>query len=248
MTSFLDRLLALHGAAIYLVVGGLVFAEDAVFVGFVVPGETAAILGGVAASRGNASVVALCVIVVVAAVVGDSIGYAIGARYGDRLMQFRPLQKRADRLEHARELLQRRGGPAVLAGRFVAFLRAVTPALAGSAHLPYPRFFAYNFAGGVVWGVGSVLVGYLAGNSYKAVEKAFGPATAAVVAVVVIVLVIVWAVRRHRRRNGADRPGGTTGNNNKNGNNSTSGKSSKSSNSSRSGGNSKDGGDGSAGR
>ena len=67
MGSLVERVLGLHGLAIYLTVGLLVFAEDAVFVGFVVPGETAAILGGVAASRGNASVVLLCVIVVVAA-------------------------------------------------------------------------------------------------------------------------------------------------------------------------------------
>jgi membrane-associated protein len=211
VSAFLDRLLSLHGAVLYLVVGGLVLAEDAVFVGFVVPGETAAILGGVAASRHNASVVVLCVVVVVAAVVGDSVGYAIGARYGDRLLRSRGLLRRAARLDRARELLNRRGGPAVFAGRFVAFLRAVMPALAGSAHLRYPRFFAYNFAGGLVWGVASVLVGYLAGNSYKAVAKAFGSVTAAIVALAVIAALIVWAVRRHRREGRADSPGDPDG-------------------------------------
>jgi len=200
VSHFVDRLLSLHGAVLYLIVGALVFAEDAVFVGFVVPGETAAIIGGVAASRHNASVAGMCAIVVVAAIVGDSIGYAIGARYGDRLVKSRLLRNRTASVDRARDLLNRRGGPAVFVGRFVAFLRAVMPALAGSAHLPYRRFLVYNVAGGVIWGVGSVLLGYLAGNSYKAVERLFGPVTAAVVALVVIVGLIVWSVRRHRRR------------------------------------------------
>jgi membrane protein DedA with SNARE-associated domain len=199
VSALVERILAVNGMAIYLLVGGLVLAEDAIFVGFFVPGELAAIVGGVAASRGNASLVLLCVIVVVAAVVGDTIGYAIGSRYGDRLLETRVLRKRARRLDHARDVLRRRGGPAVFAGRFIAFLRAVMPFLAGTSHMPYRRFLAYNLAGGVVWGVGSVLLGYFAGNSYKTIERALGPATAAAVAVIVIAALIVWRVRAHRR-------------------------------------------------
>ena len=117
MGSLVERVLGLHGLAIYLTVGLLVFAEDAVFVGFVVPGETAAILGGVAASRGNASVVLVCVIVVVAAILGDNIGYLLGRRYGARLLQTRVLRRRERRVDRARRFLLDHGGPAVLAGR-----------------------------------------------------------------------------------------------------------------------------------
>jgi len=208
MGSLVERVLGLHGLAIYLTVGLLVFAEDAVFVGFVVPGETAAILGGVAASRGNASVVLLCVIVVVAAILGDNIGYLLGRRYGGRLLQTRVLRRRERRVERARRFLLEHGGPAVLAGRYIAFLRAVIPFLAGTVRLGYGRFLTYNIIGGVTWGVGSVLLGFLAGNSYKEIEKALGPATAAVVGIVVVVAVIAWTVRRHRseRRKDAEDP------------------------------------------
>jgi membrane protein DedA with SNARE-associated domain len=198
MSALVERVLALQGLAIYLTVGLLVFAEDAVFVGFVVPGETAAILGGVAASRGNASVVLLCVIVVVAAIVGDNIGYLLGRHFGPRLLNTSLLRRREARVERARRYLERRGGPAVLAGRYIAFLRAVTPFLAGTVKLPYSRFLAYNVAGGVTWGVGSVLLGYVAGNSYRAIEHTVGPVTAAIAALIVIVAIIAWVVRRHR--------------------------------------------------
>lgn len=199
MTGLLDSLLRLPGAVVYVVVGLLVFVEDAVFVGFVVPGETAAILGGVAASRGNVALAGMCLVVVLAAIVGDTVGYEIGSRYGTRLVQLPVLRHRAARIDAARAKLARRGGPAVFGGRFVAFLRAMMPFLAGTAHMPYRRFLAYNAAGGLVWGVGCVLLGYLAGNSYAAIEKVFGRTAALAVAALVVVGLIVWSVRRHRR-------------------------------------------------
>jgi membrane-associated protein len=199
VSRLLDQLLGLHGVVVYLIVGLLVFAEDALFVGFVLPGETAAILGGVAASRHHVSLTLICAVVVLAAIVGDSVGYEIGARYGVRLLSLRVLRRRKPAVDAARATLARRGGLAVFFGRFVAFLRAVMPFLAGTAHMPYRRFLAYNAAGGLVWGVGSVLLGYLAGNSYAAIEKTFGRAIALVVAAVVVTGLTVWSIRRRRR-------------------------------------------------
>ncbi|GAB3800723.1 DedA family protein [Micromonospora zhanjiangensis] len=152
MTGLLERLIALPGTVVYLVVGGLVLAEDAVFVGFVVPGETAAVLGGVAAGLGHVSLTGMIAVVVLAAIIGDSIGYEVGHRLGGRLLETRPLRHRRQSLDRAADLLARRGGKAIFLGRFVAFLRAVMPALAGTAHMPYRRFLAWNAAGGLVWG------------------------------------------------------------------------------------------------
>lgn len=202
MTRLLNQVLGLHGLAVYLIVGLLVFAEDALFVGFVIPGETAAILGGVVASRHHASLVTIAVVVVLAAIVGDTVGYEIGARYGVRLLNLRVLRSRRSRIDAARETLARRGGIAVFLGRFVAFLRAVMPFLAGTSHMRYRRFLAYNAAGGLVWGVGVVLLGYLAGNSYAAIEKTFGRVAAIVVAAIVVVALIVWRIRRRRAEPG----------------------------------------------
>jgi membrane-associated protein len=198
MTRLLDHLLNLHGVVVYLLVGVLVFAEDALFFGFVVPGETAAILGGVAASRGHASVAVMCIVVVAAAISGDSVGYEIGARYGTRVSNTGPLRTRRKRIETARRTLRRRGGPALFLGRFVALLRTVMPFLAGTSGMPYRTFLAYNAAGGLGWGIGSVLLGFLAGNSYAAIENVFGRTVPIVVGVIVVAGLAVWRIRRHR--------------------------------------------------
>jgi membrane-associated protein len=199
VSGFLDRLVALHGVVVYLIVGGLVLVEDALFVGFVVPGETAAILGGVAAGLGHVSLSLILVVVVLAAIVGDSIGYEIGHRLGPRLLDNRFLRHRRHRVDRARNLLARRGGRAVFLGRFIAFFRAVIPALAGAANMPYRRFLAFNAAGGLVWGGGAVVAGYLAGNSYQVVEKYVGRGTAIALAAVAVIALVVWRVRAHRR-------------------------------------------------
>ena len=197
MSGLLDQLLNLNAVFVYLVVGGLVFAEDALFFGFVIPGETAAVLGGVDASRGHVALAAMMAVVVVAAIIGDSVGYQVGRSLGPKLLDSRPLRSHSGRLADAQDFLKRRGGSAVFLGRFVAFFRAVMPALAGSAHMPYRRFLAFNAAGGVVWGAGFVLVGYLAGNSYKTLEQYVGRGSAVAVAAVVLVAVVVWRIRRH---------------------------------------------------
>ncbi|HEY2297873.1 MAG TPA: DedA family protein [Jatrophihabitans sp.] len=202
--SLIDRLLDLRGAMVYLIVAAIVFAEDALFVGFVIPGETAAVLGGVIASRGHVSYPLIAVTVVLAAVVGDTVGYEVGRHLGPRIIDSKPLAKRRERIGSAQDFLRRRGGSAVFLGRFVAFFRAVMPALAGASRMFYPRFLAYNAAGGIIWGVGFTLLGFLAGNSYKQIEKTVGRGAAFAVAGIVIVGFIVWRVRAHRR----DKDGG----------------------------------------
>jgi membrane protein DedA with SNARE-associated domain len=169
-----------------------------VFVGFVVPGETAAVLGGVAASRGSVSVGWMTVGVVLAAIVGDSVGYEVGRYAGPRMLRARMLDRHRDRIDGARTLLARRGSVAVFLGRSVAFFRAVMPALAGMAQMPYRRFLVANAGGGIVWGVATVLLGFLAGNSYERVEKAFGRGAAIAIAAVVLLALGAWLLRRRR--------------------------------------------------
>jgi membrane protein DedA with SNARE-associated domain len=112
------------------------------------------------------------------------------------------LRNRKHQIDSARAFLARRGGPAVFLGRFVAFLRAVMPFLAGTSRMRYPKFLGYNAAGGLAWGVGCVVLGYLAGNSYSAIEHTFGRVAAIVVAVVVVAAIVVWSIRRRRRERG----------------------------------------------
>jgi membrane protein DedA with SNARE-associated domain len=204
VTGLVDRILGLPGWLVLVVAGLVVFAEDALFVGFVLPGETAAFLAGAAAKVGSASLVGVVVVVVVAAIVGDTVGYEIGRLAGPRVLRLRVFDKRRDRVDRAQDFLARRGGSAVFLARWVAFLRAVMPFLAGSARMHYPKFLACNAAGGLAWGATVTLLGYAAGASYARVEKTFGRTAAFVVASILVIAVVVWRVRRHV----ADRRGG----------------------------------------
>jgi membrane-associated protein len=179
-------------------IAALVFGETAIFLGFVLPGEAAVVFGGVLASRGHLSLWILIVVVVFTAVTGPLVGYEIGKRMGDRLFTARRLRRIHRPLERARVTLRDRGGLAVLGGRFVAVVRALMPAAAGAAEMPYRTFALHNLLGGIVWGVGYSLLGYLAGSAYGVVERTVGTGLAIALAVVAIALVAAWAWRRHR--------------------------------------------------
>jgi membrane protein DedA with SNARE-associated domain len=199
VSHLLDGILGLHPALILTVAALLVLAEDAVFIGFLVPGETAAVLAGVGAGIGHVPLSLAIVAIVLAAIIGDSVGYEVGRLFfGPRVLSSRLLAPHRERVFRAQDFLRRRGGLAVFLGRFTAFFRAMMPALAGAAEMPYRRFLFWNATGGIVWGTGFVLLGYVAGASYHQVEKQVGRGVAVVLAVAVVSALVVWRVRRTR--------------------------------------------------
>ena len=200
VSTVVDPILNLHGPPAYALVGALVFSEAALFVGFVLPGETAALLGGVLAHRQQVSLTGMAAVAVAAAIIGDSVGYEVGRHFGTRLLGTQVFAGRRQGLERAQQTLRATGGRAVFLARFTAFLRAVMPGLAGTARMPYRRFLAFNAAGGLIWAVGFVLLGYLAGASYQKVEKIAGRASAALLAILILAVLIVLIRRRRRER------------------------------------------------
>ncbi len=144
--------------------------ESSAFVGFIFPGEVALILGGVLAYEGHTPLVAVLATGIVGAIVGDSIGYLVGRRYGRGLLEGTLgrfiSHKHFDRAE---AYLAGRGGRAVFFGRFTAALRVMLPGLAGMSRMHYRKFALYNVAGGAAWGSLCVLLGYLGGSSWQRV-------------------------------------------------------------------------------
>ncbi len=192
-------LLHFHGPTAYILVGFLVFAEAALLLGFFIPGETAVVIGGVLAGLGAVNLEVMMVVVVVCAITGDSVGYEVGKRAGPYVLERRPLRGTAA-VRQTMGLLERYGGPAVFLGRFVAFARALIPGLAGMSGLRYRVFLLYNAIGGVIWGVGYTLLGYVVGLSFQRILKEVGLWSLAVVAGVVVVAVAVRLIRRRRER------------------------------------------------
>lgn len=209
MHALTDWLGGLSGPVVYAVVAALVFAEDSLFFGFVLPGETAVVLGGVLAHERRVEVGWLAPLVVLAAIAGDCVGYEVGRHLGPRILDTRMPRRHAVRVAKAQEMIRRRGPAAVFVGRFVAFFRAMMPALAGVSGMRFRRFLLFNALGGLVWGIGFTLLGYFAGTAYARVEHLVGRGVAVLLAALVVAALAVWHVRRHRRADtpAGDRPG-----------------------------------------
>jgi membrane protein DedA with SNARE-associated domain len=202
IVSFLnDKIQHLSSGLVYGLVALLVFGEAALFIGFVLPGETSVIVAGVVASRGHVNIVALCALVVVAAILGDSVGFEVGRRYGERLIELRVFQRRRVAVDRALAGLRRRGATYVFIGRFTAFLRAVMPGLAAMSELRYRRFLAANAAGALIWGVSFTLLGYFAGTALTSIEKYSGWAASAVLVLMIAFFIVFHFVRKRRHEN-----------------------------------------------
>ncbi len=184
---------------VYVLVFALPFVECSLFVGFVFPGETALLLGGVLASQGEVDVRLVCVLATLGALLGDTAGYLVGRRYGSAVQRSRlGMVVGEHRWRVAEAFLKRRGGPAVFLGRFTAVLRALVPSAAGMSHLPYRTFFLWNAVGGLIWANGAVLAGYAAGASYKQVAGYLGKGAIVLTVLIVLAAGGVHLVRKRR--------------------------------------------------
>jgi membrane protein DedA with SNARE-associated domain len=197
--DWLHRLGEQVGGWLYLIAGFFAFAEAAIMIGVVFPGEAALLVAGFGAHQGWIGLVPMIVIAVVAAVAGDGVGYEVGKHYGPGLRGSR-LGRRVGEANwaHADAFLHRHGGKAVFLGRCTALLRALMPGMAGMARLPYLRtFLPWNIAGGVLWGGGCVLLGYAFSASLETISRylTWGP-----IVVIGVLLVGYLGLRLARRR------------------------------------------------
>ncbi|MFE9202355.1 DedA family protein [Micromonospora sp. NPDC007230] len=202
MDRLLNLLVALPPALVLALVFLLPALEASTFLGLLVPGEIAVLVGGVLAHEGRLPLWAVIVAAIAGAALGDQVGYLVGRRYGRRLLDRAPRRfVRSGELQRALDLLRRRGALAVVLGRWAAALRALVPGLAGTSHMPHRTFTVANIAGGTLWAVTVAVLGYLAGASYRLLERRLGWGGEVVLAVVVLLVVIrVIRSRRAARR------------------------------------------------
>ncbi len=205
VSVILDRLVELAsslGDWLYLILGGLAFAEAAIMLGFILPGETALLAGGVLAAESVLDIKLMFVVAVGCAIAGDSVGYEVGKVLGPRLETSWVGRRVGDRRwEIAQKFLDTHGGKAVFMGRGVALLRALVPGLAGMGGMRYRRFLGWNALGGLLWGGGCVLLGYFFAKSIRRVESylSYGGITLFVVVVIGFVTAHIIGKRREAR-------------------------------------------------
>ncbi|WP_327111451.1 DedA family protein [Streptomyces sp. NBC_01341] len=184
----------------YAVVFLLTAAETSAFVGLLIPGETAVLIAAAIAGRGDLNGPLLAVVVVAGAVTGDHLGFALGRRCARRPARGRGRAfSGGTRSGRTSAFLRRHGGAAVFTGKFVGFVRTFLPYAAGFSGMPYRRYVLYSTAASVVWGTGSVLLGYYAGAAAIEFVHSTGLAGAGALAAVGVPALIVAKILARRR-------------------------------------------------
>jgi len=199
----IDQLLKLNAWVALALVFLLPALEASIFLGFVLPGETAVVVGGFLAYEGKLPVALVLAVAAAGAIIGDSVGYEVGHRWGDALLDRAPKRfVKPAHIEQGKQMINRLGGRAVFAGRWTAVLRALVPSLCGTSRMRYRSFLLWNALGGVTWATAFTLIGYLAGTAWKRVEHYTNVVSYALfgAAVVAIVGIIVWNRRRQAKR------------------------------------------------
>lgn len=194
----MDALLNLAHPWFYVLVFLLAFAEGGALVGLFLPGETAMILGGVLVGEGRAQLVPMAALAGGGSVLGDSVGYWVGRRYGRRL-RLTGLGRKVgeERWTRVDEALRKRGRSIVFFGRFLSIFRSLVPPAAGMAHMPFGSFLLLNLPAAALWAVGFVMVGFVADESWHLVEKWAGRAGLIAVTLIGIAgLVVVWRAKK----------------------------------------------------
>jgi membrane-associated protein len=183
----------------YLVLVTIVFTETGLFVGFFLPGDSLLITAGLVAAAGGLNIWWLNGLLMVAAVTGDSVGYAIGARIGPRLFtREKSLLFNPRHVERTRQFYARHGAKTIVIARFVPIIRTFAPVVAGVGEMPYRKFVFYNVAGGVGWVLSMTWAGYLLGRAIPNIDKYIH-----LVVIVVIVLSVIpigVEILKERRR------------------------------------------------
>jgi membrane-associated protein len=184
----------------YAVLAAIVFTETGLLVGFFLPGDSLLITAGLVATTGALNIWWLNALLIVAAVVGDSVGYAIGARLGPRIFtRDKSVLFHPRHIERTRAFYARHGAKTIVIARFVPIIRTFAPVVAGVGQMPYRQFLLYNIAGGVGWVTSMTWAGYLLGQAVPNIAEHIH----VVVGIVILLSLIpigIEILRERRRR------------------------------------------------
>jgi membrane-associated protein len=207
LAAFVDLLLHLdehlrelvqdYGIWVYAILFGIVFLETGLVVTPFLPGDSLLFVGGTLAAAGELNVHLLAVLLTSAAIIGDSVNYAIGRYIGPRVFHFEDSRffKRAY-LEKTHAYFERHGGKTIVIARFVPIVRTYAPFVAGVGQMEYSRFLAFNISGAVLWVASLTYAGFFFGNLPFVKDNL----TLIIVGIIVIsimpALIEIWRQRR----------------------------------------------------
>ena len=198
LDTHLSQVIAQYGAWTHLLLFGIVFAETGLVVTPFLPGDSLLFAAGTFAALGALDIRMIVLLLMVAAILGDTVNYWVGAWIGPRAFSGRIRWLRQDYLERTHAFYEKHGGKTIILARFVPIIRTFAPFVAGVGAMSYGKFVVYNVAGAVLWVGLFVLGGYFFGN-IPVVRQNFTLVILAIIAVSVMPI-LVEAVRGRRSR------------------------------------------------
>lgn len=181
----------------------IVFTETGLLIGFFLPGDSLLVTAGLFAARGDVELVPLLLALSVAAILGDTVGYNIGARAGPKLFT-RPDSFLFNRkhLITTREFYERHGPFTIVIARFVPIIRTFAPVVAGIGAMEYRRFISYNVIGGVGWVCSMILGGYFLGHMIPNIHQHIDKVIVIVIALSLLPMAIKFAREKMKSSGG----------------------------------------------
>jgi len=188
---FGNDLAALITTVGYIGLFAIIFAESGLFFGFFLPGDSLLFTAGVLASQDYLNIFVLSALVITAAILGDSVGYAFGSRIGYKIFYKEDswfFNKR--HIQRAHDFFEKHGRKTIILARFLPVIRTFIPIMAGVGKMHYGTFLSFNVIGALIWGGGVTFLGYFFGNVVPNVDRYLIPVIALVVVVSMLPTVI----------------------------------------------------------
>lgn len=198
-----QTLLTNFGDVAFWVVLGIIFAECGLLIGFFLPGDSLLFITGLFIASGfiSINIWLACLLLLIAAVVGNAVGYGIGYKVGPALFKREDSRLfKKEYVEKTHAFFDRYGGRAIILARFVPIVRTFITAIAGVARMDFRRFMIFSAIGGIIWAVGVTLAGYFLGTIPIVKDNV---ETVLLLVVLLSVIPIVWEFIKHRRQRGA---------------------------------------------
>ena len=198
---YLETFMQQYGTWVYALLFLIVFAETGLVVAPLLPGDSLLFVAGAIAGAGGMHVGALIALLIVAAILGDTVNYHVGKYVGPAIFRRESRFLNRSHLEYTQRFYERHGGKTIVIARFIPIVRTFAPFVAGIGAMAYTRFIAYNVGGAVLWVVSFVVAGYFFGN----IPQVKSNLSLVIIAIVILsIMPAVFEFLRHRGKSATD--------------------------------------------
>jgi membrane-associated protein len=199
--KYLGEIIVTYGAASYLILFLIVFAETGLVFTPFLPGDSLLFAAGAFAAIGSFNIFGLLVTLWLAAFLGDTVNYWIGRFFGQKMVDNPKVPVKQEHIDTTQKFFAKHGGKSIFLARFVPIVRTMAPFVAGIGKMDYKKFLYYNIAGGFAWVFGFTLLGFFFGN-IPAVKENFSLAIVAIIALSVVPIIIEVVKAKLAKLNG----------------------------------------------